>query len=76
MGKDVVYIVSNGERGEGSKIISVRRDLEDAKRDAFDVQCTYTGAWRTPMEHPSPHIWSVWQDNDIDFVKIERHKVG
>ena len=35
MGKDVVYIVSTGERYEGSKIISIHHDLEDAKRDAF-----------------------------------------
>lgn len=76
-----VFIVSRGERGEGSSIVGVFSSEEKATEVALSQEA-YWGEWTPPMIHQGEHKSTDYHGNEVtiwwngcDFVKVVKHKV-
>lgn len=59
-----IYIVVNGERGEGGTIVSVHRFKKAAIKAALAVKCCFEGGWVPD----GPTSWV----NGCDFVLYQK----
>lgn len=70
-----VFIVSRGERGEGSSVVGVFSTKEKATEVALSQEACF-GEWgknTTHTDYQGREV-TIWWD-DIDFVKVVRHQV-
>lgn len=69
--KQVVYIVSRGEKREGGSVMEVFRDLEQARLYVTDYLSK--DKRRTPWEQRDDRS-DVWE-NGVDVVEIENYDI-
>ncbi len=62
-----VWVVSHGEKSEGSGIVSIHKFRKNAEKAALAVKCCFSGGWQPDGE-------DCWE-NGCDFVKIQEIEV-
>ena len=62
-----VYIVQHGELNEGSEVVSVHANREDAVKAALAQRCCFDGGWVPDDDHS----WI----NGCDFVLVDEQEV-
>lgn len=76
-----VFIVSTGERGEGSSVVGVFTDESKATEVALSQEACF-GEWAEPMLHQGEHKFTDYRGREVtiwwngcDFVQVVRHQV-
>ena len=61
-----IYVVSRGEYMEGSKVLSIHIDREEALKE---IPMSIT------QDRNGVHTPGVWWENDVDYLTIEEHRL-
>ncbi len=76
-----VFIVSRGERSEGSSVVGVFASEEKAIEIALSQEAHF-GEWTKPMLHQGKHKFTDYFGNSVtiwwngcDFVQVVKHPV-